>query len=69
MRTTLTFVLYLLVDTDEPKGLRGTLRPIVNAADYPFSDEQGLLNLLYQMTSRADMPTLLDAEQEAVGHE
>lgn len=69
MRATFTFVLYLWVDTDEPTRLRGTLHPIVNEADYPFSDEQELLDLLHQMTSRVDLTTPMEEEREVVGHE
>ncbi|MCX7840538.1 MAG: hypothetical protein N2559_13960 [Anaerolineae bacterium] len=68
MRTTFTFVLYLLVDTDEPARLRGILRPIANEADYPFSDEQELLDLMHQITSRVSM-TLTAEQQEVTGYE
>lgn len=68
MRTTFTFVLYLLIDTDEPARLRGALRPVVNEAEYSFSDEQGLLDLLHQMTSCANTMTL-DEQPEVAGYE
>jgi hypothetical protein len=48
MRTTLTFVLRLLVDTDDPQALRGMIRT-VGSAEHTFADEQTLLALLRQM--------------------
>ncbi len=46
MRIIRTFVLRLLIDTDEPERLRGSLRSILNDSEYPFADEQALLGLL-----------------------
>lgn len=60
MRTTVAFVLYLWIDTDEPNQLRGTLYSVADDANYPFTDEQTLLNLLRQMTSCAKPPSPTD---------
>jgi hypothetical protein len=53
MRTTHTFVLRLLVDTDEPYQLRGALHSVVDDANHPFADVQALLDLLRRMASDA----------------
>lgn len=50
MRTTRTFVLRLLVDTDEPEVLRGVFRPVSENGEHPFTDEESLLALLHQAT-------------------
>ena len=52
MRTTLTFVLRLLVDPDDPQALRGTIRVVGGIEEYAFADGQTLLALLRQMTKR-----------------
>jgi hypothetical protein len=49
MRTVQTFILRLLVDEDDPHALRGALRAISQAQEYPFADEQSFLNLLHHM--------------------
>ena len=59
MRTTLTFVLRLLVDTDDLQALRGLIRTVGGAEEHTFADGQTLLALLRQMTGRvtgADRP-------------
>jgi hypothetical protein len=52
MRTTLTFVLRLLVDTDDPQALRGALRAVGGAEEHTFADGQALLAQLRQMMGR-----------------
>lgn len=64
MRATVTFVLYLLVDTDEPNQLRGTLHSVMNDADYPFTDPQMLFDLLRQLTSHTNPSAQADPKQE-----
>ncbi len=64
MRATCTFVLYLLIDTDEPNQLRGTLHSVMNDADYPFTDMQMLLDLLQQLTSYPNTSAQADQNQE-----
>ena len=53
MRTTLTFVVRLLVDTDDPHALRGMIRAVGSAEEHMFADGQTLLALLHQITGRA----------------
>jgi len=63
MRTTLTFVLRLLVDTDDPQALRGMIRTVGSAEEHAFADEQALLALLRQVMRRvaeAGRPELHD---------
>ncbi len=49
MRTIQTLVLRLLVDTEEPNTLRGSLSPISNEAEYSFASARELLDLLQQL--------------------
>ncbi len=49
MRTIQTLVLRLLVDTEEPNTVRGSLSPISNEAEYPFASAHELLDLLQQL--------------------
>lgn len=51
MRTIQTFVLRLLLDTEEPNTLRGSLRLISNEAEYPFANARELLQLLQQLAT------------------
>lgn len=53
MRKTYTFILRLLVDTDEPCLLRGVLHSVADNINYSFADGQALLDLLWQATSEA----------------
>ncbi len=64
MRTTLTFVLRLLVDPAEPNQLRGTLYSVADNADYPFTETQMLLELLQQLSGRATPPAQTDQSSE-----
>jgi hypothetical protein len=52
MRTTRTFILRLLADTDDPQALRGMLRTVGGAEEHTFADGQALLALLRQMIER-----------------
>ena len=64
MRTTLTFVLRLLVDTNEPQQLRGTLHSIADNADHSFANAQVLLDLLRQIIQfEPQIPTNKNNEQ------
>ncbi len=53
MRTTQAFVLRLLVDSDEPQALRGTLHVVASGEEAPFTDAAALLALLRRMASAA----------------
>ena len=52
MRTTVVFILRLLVDEGEPGVLRGTLRDVSSGEEQAFSDLPALLELLISQTSR-----------------
>jgi len=49
VRTVETFVLRMLIDTEEPNALRGAVRTVANDEEHPFADERALLALLRQM--------------------
>ncbi len=46
MRTTRTFILRLLLDSDDPTALRGALRAVDAAEEHTFADAGRLLALL-----------------------
>lgn len=50
MRTIKTYILRLLVDTDEPQVLRGTVRAVAGDDEHPFADGPSLLTLLRQIS-------------------
>ena len=54
MREIRTFILRLLVDSDDPHVLRGALRPVDGDDERSFADERALLALLYQMGQLAE---------------
>lgn len=56
MRTVRTFVLPLLVDSDEPEASRGDLRPMPRVEPQPFPDEQAFLALLHRLTGETAEP-------------
>ena len=49
MRTTRTFVLRILVDTEDPSPLRGTVRSIADDEEQTFADERALREILREM--------------------
>jgi hypothetical protein len=48
MRTTIVYILRLLVDETEPGALRGILRQVDSGCEHTFTSEEGLLHLLRQ---------------------
>jgi hypothetical protein len=46
VRTILTMILRLLVDSEAPEAVRGTLQPFLADQRYPFASGQELLRLL-----------------------
>lgn len=52
MRTTLVFILRLLVDEDEPGSLRGILCNVTSGEQQAFSSEPALLELLHAQAGR-----------------
>lgn len=46
MRTTVVYILRLLIDEREPEHLRGILRNVTSGEEQAFSSEQGLVELL-----------------------
>jgi hypothetical protein len=68
MRVIRTCILKLLVDTDEPAALRGTLHIVENGDTRSFRDEQDLLALLkvfIQETAPAAAQFPQDFDEEA----
>jgi hypothetical protein len=61
MRTIRTFILRLLVDSDEPEALRGALQPVPEGETQPFAGDQALLILLRRMVLSTE-ETLADTE-------
>lgn len=49
MRMIQVFVLRLLLDSETPQVLRGSLQRVSESQTLPFSDEQALLALLHRM--------------------
>jgi hypothetical protein len=49
MREIRTFVLRLLVDSNEPDALRGVLRAVAGDEELFFADEETLVALLHQV--------------------
>ncbi len=54
MRTIQTFVLRLLVDTEDPRALRGAVRCVSDDEEQTFADAQSLLALLRGMCQATD---------------
>jgi hypothetical protein len=54
MRTIQTYILRLLMDTEEPHALRGVIRAVANDEEHAFADEPALLYLLRRMSSHID---------------
>jgi hypothetical protein len=54
MRAMRTYILRLLVDTEELHTLRGVIRAVADDREQTFSDGQALLTLLRQMSSHTD---------------
>jgi hypothetical protein len=61
MRTTVVYIVRLLVDENEPDALRGVLREVNSGEEYAFSSEQGLLELLRLQPGRT--PEMRDIDQ------
>ncbi len=53
MRVIRTYVLRLLVDSDEPHALRGLVHSVASGEEHPFADGPTLLELLRQMAGGA----------------
>jgi len=51
MRTIHTFLLRLMVDTDDPQALRGSIQAIGEDSSHPFTDASSLLARLRELTS------------------
>ena len=54
MHTIQTFILRLLVDTDEPQALRGTVRSVTDDEKHSFTDGSSLLALLHRLCHPTD---------------
>jgi hypothetical protein len=53
MRTIQTYILRLLVDTEEPLTVRGAIRAVADDEEQTFVDGQALLTLLHRISGRA----------------
>lgn len=51
MRTIWTFVLRVLVDSEEPGALRGSVRCVSDDGEYTFSNATVLLELLHHLVT------------------
>lgn len=51
MRTIHTFVLRLLVDSDDPRALRGAIHAVASDEELTFADEAALLARLRQLAA------------------
>lgn len=49
MRASLTIILRMLLESDQPQSIRGTLQAVTQDAVMAFSDEEKLLELLHQI--------------------
>ncbi len=63
MRTTRTFILRLLVDSEDPTALRGALHAVGELHERAFASPARLLELLQQMAAAEASPA---TPQEAV---
>jgi hypothetical protein len=61
MRTTVVYIVRLLVDENEPDALRGVLREVNSGEEHSFSSEQDLLDLLRLQPGRT--PEMRDIDQ------
>jgi hypothetical protein len=67
VRTIQTYILRLLIDSDNPSLLRGSLHPMEEQADpLPFQDETALLTHLKRLAADP-MPTAPGAKKERKG--
>ncbi len=56
MRKVQTFVLRLIVNTDEPGTLCGVIRCVASGEERPFANRQELLRLLGEIAHPPDAP-------------
>lgn len=54
MRRTATYILRLLLDSDDRDALRGALRSVAHGEELTFASEAALLTLLRQMARRVE---------------
>ncbi len=62
MRNTIVYVLRLLIDENNPEGLRGVLRNVISGDEQSFSNEQGLIELLHHQPA---LPPASNKEDQA----
>ena len=58
MRTIQSFILRLLVDTDQPDTLHGSLRCVSDDAEQSFMDEAMLIAVLRRWMNRSATPSI-----------
>jgi hypothetical protein len=61
MRSTQTYILRLLIDTDDPKRLRGSIRSVIDGEERPFSGDETLLSLLHAWVDDSNTPSSFTA--------
>jgi hypothetical protein len=60
MHRTHTFILHLLLDSEQPEVLRGTLQSVSEGNARAFIDEVKLIEILHEMMRQADGAIRLD---------
>lgn len=58
MRAIRTFVLRLLIDSDDPQTLRGVIHAVASGEQQPFADGPALLALLAHLTAKGSDNTV-----------
>jgi len=64
VRTIQTFIVRLVVESDEPEAVRGVVRSITSDEEHTFTDGQTLLAWLRQMSRAAREPVQYQEEAE-----
>ncbi len=64
MRTIQTFIVRLVVESEEPEAVRGVVRSITSDEEHTFTDGQMLLALLRQMSRARREPGSCHGEAE-----
>ena len=65
MRSTRVFILRLLLDSNSPPALRGSISAVSDGDPHPFADGQHLLDLIGEMAlSPPDKPMVEKQEKE-----
>ena len=63
MRSLYAFILRLLVDSEAPNALRGSLSAVPRGPSYSFADARGLIRLLDEMMRTEPEPAADDRQR------